>query len=674
MDQEQILGQVIDDNYQLTAVIGSGASSTVYEATHLQMQRPVAIKIMHVHLTGSDDTVARFKREGQLTSNLNHPNIAQVYASGITERRQPYLVMERLYGRTLSERLTEGPLSRHEFQVVATALGAALKYAHEQNVVHRDIKPSNIFVAEKFTTVKLLDFGIAKILGDIDQRLTATGALVGSLAYMSPEQLKARPVDHRADIFSLGRVLKECWTGKRDISLEKRSKESRAKGTELMDVLDRFTAENPEDRYQSVSAGISDLEEALSKTNFATRRQLPPRPALLMVAATAAVLLIAAAASFFYADTISDFLSAQKLYQLSIPLRQMRLRLAPKSDDSQNVLYGKLYTDLALDYQNSGNFEDAAAYRKRAIDELARGIETEPDNAIPAKLKPQLDLITPSLIKVLQVRGGGEYPLTYLRDDYIVLAVDEGRQGTYEQQLQYFLVRLKIEEQFPNQYVSLAEGYWDVAGAYNALGDPLRALAYIEKAVVTFGKDPQAKIMHAESFARKALYLQTLKRDKEAHDLLHSCLDSKRFETEPVAIGRIYQALAEYHRQLKQWQQSTDYMKRAIASFGSVPQPWRVVDCTRELSEIYIHAGKFDQALPYAEKAKKGIAEVEGFNTAQIMSNRFDLALCLLKLGRLKESQEMYRLIVEQPTTWPADAKARQQLIDLYHDYAEKRR
>ena len=674
MDQQTILGQVIDDNYQLTAVIGSGASSTVYEALHLSMHRTVAIKIMHVHLTGKDETVARFHREGQLTSRLSHLNITQVFASGITESRQPYLVMERLYGRTLSERLLEGPLSRSEFQVVATALGAALGYAHQHGVVHRDIKPSNIFVADSFSSVKLLDFGIAKILGGIDQRLTATGALVGSLAYMSPEQLKAQPVDNRSDIFSFGRVLKECLTGQKDVSLKKQPQSSSGAGEDLLAIIDRCTAENPEHRYQSISEVMPELDLALSKNNYIVGRTKPRSWALNTVATMVLIIVVATVGLLLSADMLSARLSKENLYQLSIPLRQARLKLAPKTSPDQNILYGKLYADLALDYQNSGNAEDAAAYRKRAIDELAYGISEKPDLVDVKVLTSQLDRISDTLVKVLQVKGGGEYPLSYLRDAYVRVADSEGKSGRFKEQLAYYLVRLATEQQFPNQYVSLAEGYWDVAATYHSLGNGEKALEYIDKSIGTFRKDPGAQFYVAEATARKSSYLQSMNKHAEARELLQASLDSSHFEVKPAAMARLWKGFSDYHRTLSQTAEAIECLKRAISFYEKSGQEWRIADSNGELAKIYISEGQYALALPCAQKARRGMVELGNFEEADKIANQFDLTLCLRRLGRIKESEDIYKVMLQQPVTSPDAVDRKRKLINEYNKMvAEKR-
>jgi serine/threonine-protein kinase len=192
----------------------------VWRATDTKLNREVAIKILPEALAADPERLARFQREAQILAGLNHANIAQIY--GVEERA---LVMELVEGRTLAERITEGPIQLDEALPIARQISEALEYAHEHGVVHRDLKPANIKITPE-GRVKVLDFGLAKaICGEtaaadavnsptLTMRATIAGVILGTAAYMSPEQAKGRPADRRADIWAFGVVLAEMLTGR----------------------------------------------------------------------------------------------------------------------------------------------------------------------------------------------------------------------------------------------------------------------------------------------------------------------------------------------------------------------------------------------------------------------------------------------------------------------------
>ena len=219
--------------YQVTAKIGEGRMGEVYQATDTKLNRQVALKILPEAFATDPDRLARFQREAQVLASLNHPNIAQIHGleeSGDTRA----LVLELVEGPTLADRIAQGPIPLDEALPISKQIAEALEAAHEAGVIHRDLKPANIKVRED-GTVKVLDFGLAKALdpnptGDPSQSPTLTaaatqmGVIMGTAAYMSPEQARGKPVDKRADIWAFGCVLYEMLTGQRafqgeDVSL-----------------------------------------------------------------------------------------------------------------------------------------------------------------------------------------------------------------------------------------------------------------------------------------------------------------------------------------------------------------------------------------------------------------------------------------------------------------------
>ena len=208
----------------VTALLGEGGMGQVWQATDTQLNRQVALKILPDAFAADPDRLARFTREAQILASLNHPNIAAIY--GIEEADGTRaLVLELVEGPTLADRISKGPIPLDEALPIAKQIAEALEAAHEAGVIHRDLKPANIKVRED-GTVKVLDFGLAKALdphpgGDPSESPTLTaaatqmGVIMGTAAYMSPEQARGKPVDKRADIWAFGVVLLEMLTGRK---------------------------------------------------------------------------------------------------------------------------------------------------------------------------------------------------------------------------------------------------------------------------------------------------------------------------------------------------------------------------------------------------------------------------------------------------------------------------
>jgi serine/threonine-protein kinase len=213
-DSDPLIGVVLAETYDLLGVIGEGATGRVYEAVHTRLRaKHYAIKVMYSDLMRQPAVVERFVREAQATSVLSHPNIVSALDIGQTEDGRPFIVSELLHGVQLGEYLArQGQLPVPEAVRIVRQACQALIVAHDKGIVHRDIKPGNLFLVGQpgTTTVKVLDFGIS-LIGDTS--LTKTGMIMGTPAYMPPEQASGTRVDHRADIYALATVMYEALTG-----------------------------------------------------------------------------------------------------------------------------------------------------------------------------------------------------------------------------------------------------------------------------------------------------------------------------------------------------------------------------------------------------------------------------------------------------------------------------
>jgi serine/threonine protein kinase len=263
------------ERYEIKALLGKGGMGIVVRARDNELNRDVAIKALLFEASSARDSQERFLKEAKALAILNHPNIIQIYSSGLNVHGQPFIVMEFLEGISLAQKLKAGRLNTQSFFACITQVLSGLEHAHKSQIVHRDIKPSNIMLcrdSEGHETYKIIDFGIARVKLSPEQaatKLTASNSILGSPTYMSPEQCRGQRGNHLSDIYSLGCLMYECISGAppllgdnaletmyMHINVPPPSLSSRARSPEakqLGTLVDRCLEKAPEARPQSVS-------------------------------------------------------------------------------------------------------------------------------------------------------------------------------------------------------------------------------------------------------------------------------------------------------------------------------------------------------------------------------------------------------------------------------------
>jgi tRNA A-37 threonylcarbamoyl transferase component Bud32 len=276
MEAGSVIGTVLSDRYRLESKLGSGGMSTVYLARDETLERWVAIKVLHREISDQPDQIERFRREARSVARLSHPNVVSVIDAG-QDGGYPYIVFEYVEGETLKQRIERlGRLPLDESAAYAIEIARGLGTAHLERLIHRDVKPQNVLIDTE-GRAKVTDFGIARSL-ESQKALTATGRVLGTTDYVSPEQAMGRGVDARSDIYSLGIVMYEMLTGDVPFHAEtvvgvamKHVNEALPDvqhgrpevSAALAAVVDRATAKDPDDRYPDMPAMLDDLEGAL---------------------------------------------------------------------------------------------------------------------------------------------------------------------------------------------------------------------------------------------------------------------------------------------------------------------------------------------------------------------------------------------------------------------------
>ncbi len=360
-----MIGQLLG-HYRVLEKIGAGGMGEVFRARDERLGRDVAIKLIRPASSENPEHLRRFEQEARAAAALNHPNILAIYDVGFAGTT-PYIVSELLHGKTLRVRLLEGPLALREVSDYSLQIAHGLIAAHERHIVHRDLKPENLFLTTE-GRVKILDFGVAKLQATEDGRaveslttVTKSGTMVGTVAYMSPEQLRGKAVDHRSDIFSFGAILYEMLAGSRafrgETEVDTMTAVLREQPADVgldeaavplgyRDIVKHCLEKEPQDRFQSAT----DLAFAL-QTISGTSADKPvalirPRTAKPRVLPWALVAILAAAALVLAADLLRHPLSTLTYRRLTFEAGTIySARFAP---DGQAIVYSAAWNNKPI--------------------------------------------------------------------------------------------------------------------------------------------------------------------------------------------------------------------------------------------------------------------------------------------------------------------------------------
>src|SRR5262245_8671819 len=349
--------------YEIVATLGAGGMGEVYRARDSRLGREVALKVLPPDFAADAERLRRFEQEARAAGALNHPNVLAVYDLG-TEDRAPFLVTELLEGETLREHLGGGPLPLRKAVAYAVQIAHGLAAAHEAGIVHRDLKPDNLFVTRD-GRVKVLDFGLARVgtdsalvesetrtAGSSPAPMTTPGTVMGTVGYMSPEQVRGRPADHRSDIFSFGTILYEMLSGRRAFKgnsavetmnaiLKEDPPDLAQTSRALPPALDRIVRhcleKAPEQRFQSARDVAFDLE-AVSELSAPAAPPPVLAPRRTRRAVLAALGLAALAGASFWAGTSRRAESNPPTWR-RLTFRRGNISSARFAPDGQTIVY-----------------------------------------------------------------------------------------------------------------------------------------------------------------------------------------------------------------------------------------------------------------------------------------------------------------------------------------------
>ena len=589
--------------YQIEAAIGAGGMGSVYRAVDTRLGRKVAIKICDQQFSG------RFEREARAISSLNHPHICTLYDVGPN-----YLVMELVEGETIAARLKSGPLPVKTALLYASQIVAALAEAHGKGIVHRDLKPGNIMIAK--SGVKVLDFGLAK--SGQDETLTASRMVLGTPAYMAPEQREGKPADARSDIYSFGCVLYEMMTGAR-VGPVRRGIPS----GKLERMVSRCLEEDPGRRWQSVA----ELEPELGSASAATS---PWK----IVSAAAAILALLAAAYFYFhraprltdKDTIvlADFVNntADAIFDgtlrqgLAIQLEQSPFLKIMDDDQVQSVL-------RLMSLPPGARITNQVAHEICVREGAAATI----DGSIASLGKNYV--ITLQAIACQDGATLGREQIQAVDKEHVLNAVGSaatamrGNLGESRSSIQ------KLNRPLEQATTASLEALQSYTAGYSELkqSQTVAAVASFERATAIDPNFAMAYYTLGVAFENAGDMARSREYAKQAFGLIDRVSEYERAQIAPY----YFRATGEVYKEIDAWQ----------LSIRNYPRNWILHN---QLGLVYVDLGQYDEGL------KEGLAAARLQAIEPPYRRQLDAYICL---NRLPEARQLAQKLREQGLDGP---------------------
>lgn len=639
---DPFMGKVLLGRYRVDSLLGSGGWGNVYLGTHLSLDTAIAIKVLHQHFARDEERQKRLEQEAKVLSRVDSQFVVKTLDYGLSPIA--FIVMEYFDGVPLNEILEkEGALNQDEAMVLFEQLCEGLGAAHDVGLVHRDLKPSNILVKRGDNgeiRSKILDFGVAKILNDStgNNKLTATGEILGSPAYMSPEQWTARPLDHRSDIYSLGCLMYEALCSKQMFEAENSYEylnlhlamepKPFAKvdprlniSADLEKVVRKCVQKEPQDRYPSVQDLFEDIEKVRSgkrvtmRLKAATRANLPhtKRTVKWPVYAIGAITLVSLGGLFYFREPVlitlctsinQDADSAFKAgnYEKAIPGYRNTLMLAqylPKQDKRKLHAMRRLADAL----QKNGSFAEASklkdqvteitgskqpanwqAMYNRAVNEKAHGRWV------------QADAYAKETIRLAQRYAGKSSMLYALSVDLLGSVYQQSGRGAQAVGLQQEALQLtedlldESDEQIPQRLNNLGlclrqqNAYEDAKKAYQRAIEYAMRYDHPALAVRPYNNTGTILIMQKHYEEGLAACLRALDLDKKTGDAAGSSI------MDHIAV--IYTKQGQYQKAIEAFEEAIEYRKKE----GSMDLPG-ANETFHNMGEAYMLWGKPEKAL-----------------------------------------------------------------------------
>ncbi len=522
---ENLISTTLDDRFLILSVLGEGGLGVVLKAEQSELNRLVAIKILHANeLEDSNQSLARFQQEAKILAAFEHPNIVQVYSFGLIEDKKPYMAMEYIEGKTLSLLLAEaGKLPWEQVVDIICQVCQAASYAHEHGVIHRDLKPQNIMLSDKpeKNSVKVLDFGLSKILyPSVDeQKLTQTGALLGTVHYMAPEICLGKRASEQSDIYSLGCILYECISGRVPLNAEHPLVIMHKHVHELpKPLLEPVPAELelaifkaiqkiPENRFKTMSEFESVLRLIrsgrgnnlkLGKIEHAKSKEKNKTAQITFISL---ILVISIA--------LSLHLAMKSIEQSCLPARTIKSRAQLNRIESQKK--AALLAETAKNYLKSGRPERANDSAERALLTLA---QTFPHDAISKEFALKdlgiLENIEPVLAKTrkhkLQLH---QIEFHLMENDHNALAFPDQDQG------RLYIMLAKLRSDY-GDFFGCMHDFLQAASSYSTIKKPEKVSQIIQVAAELRANNKEQEKMKSAYLALAEVYLAVCGTDRQA--------------------------------------------------------------------------------------------------------------------------------------------------------------